>query len=203
MANSEGIDVSGLDGPLGVVLNEPGDAHGYATLLLSDGRMVSVPLSAFVSEADGSYSLPLRRADFDNLVEAVIPVIAEELIISKRQVPTGGMRVSKTIQQHDEIVSMPVSRERVDIRRVIINRDVDGPVPIRHDGNTIIVPVVEEVLIVEKQLRLKEELHITRRTIEEQIEQPVTLQREQVTIERVDAEGQTVVEEPVSELPPG
>jgi uncharacterized protein (TIGR02271 family) len=197
MSNQERIPVSGTDGPLGFLASPPSDSQETVTLVLNDGRSVSIPASALRLESNGSYSLALRSSDFPGKAEeTVIPVIAEELIVSKKEVPTGGVRVSKKIHQHEEVVTMSVTRDRVDIRRVIMNRDVDGPLPVRHEGNTIIVPVVEEVLVVEKRLRLKEEFHITRRTSEEQVEERVTLEREEAIVERLDAAGNATIEHP-------
>jgi stress response protein YsnF len=61
---------------------------------------------------------------------------------------------------------------------------VDEPVPTRTEGETTIIPVMEEVLVVEKRLRLKEELHVTRRRTEHRDPQRVTLRSERVEVER-------------------
>jgi len=90
---------------------------------------------------------------------------------------------------------MPLAKDHVDIKRVVIGRDIDAPPPVRREGETIIVPIVEEVLVVEKRLRLKEEFHITRTTATEQFEQTLTLQREEAVVERLDAEGNAVREQ--------
>jgi len=75
------------------------------------------------------------------------------------------------------------------VKRVVINRPVDGPLPIRREGDTLIMPVVEEVAVVEKQLVLKEEIHVTRRRQTEHHEQSVTLRREHADISRTDPSG--------------
>jgi stress response protein YsnF len=51
----------------------------------------------------------------------------------------------------------------------------------------VIIPVMEEVLIVEKQLILKEELHVRRRVIEDRVEVPVTLRKQRAVVERLEA----------------
>jgi len=64
---------------------------------------------------------------------------------------------------------------------------VDGPAPeSRIEGDVMIVPVLEEVVVVKKQLVLKEELHITRRRIAERDSRTVTLRREEATVERIE-----------------
>ena len=66
-----------------------------------------------------------------------------------------------------------------------INRVVDAPVPVRHVGNTMIISLLEEVVVVEKRLMLKEELHITKGEIETYKPQRVTLRTEEAVVERV------------------
>ncbi len=58
----------------------------------------------------------------------------------------------------------------------------------RQEGDLLIVPVVEEVLVVEKRLVLKEELHIRRRVETESVEVPVELRRQRAEVERVPAD---------------
>ena len=63
-------------------------------------------------------------------------------------------------------------------------------------GETTIVSILEEVLVVEKRLVLKEELHIRRRQVEMRDPRRVTLRSEEVTIERLGAqETQATVED--------
>jgi len=135
--------------------------------------------------------------------ETVIPVVTEELQVDKERVPTGGIRVQKLVREHEELVDMMLAKDEVDIRRVVIGRDVDGPIPVRREGETIVIPVVEEVLVVEKRFRLKEELHINRRTHKEPHRETVTLKSEEAVVERVDAEGQTVPAQVPGERPFG
>ena len=58
-------------------------------------------------------------------------------------------------------------------------------------GATIIVPVLEEVLVVERRLMLKEELHITRRVSKETVETSVPLRKQRAVVRRQDAPQET------------
>jgi uncharacterized protein (TIGR02271 family) len=119
--------------------------------------------------------------------QQVIPVIEEVLDVQKRRVETGGVRINKKVREREERIDEPVWQEEVDVRRVAINRVVDGPAPeVRNEGDVMIVPVLEEVVMVKKQLVLKEELHITRRRIAERDSRTVTLRREEATVERIE-----------------
>ena len=77
-----------------------------------------------------------------------------------------------------------------------IDREVDAPLPIRREGDTIIIPIVEEVLVVEKRLSLKEEIHITRYTRTERHQERVTLHREEAQVEQLDKHGHPAPPEP-------
>ena len=50
----------------------------------------------------------------------------------------------------------------------------------------MIVPLLEEVLVVEKRLMLKEELRITKRRVEDYQSQKVTLRSEEAVVERFE-----------------
>ena len=116
----------------------------------------------------------------------VIPVIEETLDVQKRQVETGGVRITKVVHEREEVVNVPRVREEVTVERVTLNRIVDTPVSMRQEGDTLIIPLLEEVVVIEKRLMVKEELRITKRRIEEQASQQVTLRREEVVVERLD-----------------
>jgi stress response protein YsnF len=57
---------------------------------------------------------------------------------------------------------------------------------VRTEGDVTILPVVEEVLVVETRLLLKEEIHVRRTATRETVEIPVTLRRQRAVVERVD-----------------
>jgi stress response protein YsnF len=58
---------------------------------------------------------------------------------------------------------------------------------VRQEGDTIIIPIVEEVLHTERRLILKEEIKITRRQKTEQFHDRVTLRYQEAVITRVQS----------------
>ena len=116
----------------------------------------------------------------------VIPVIEETLHIQKRRVQTGRVRITKVVHEREEVVNTPRVHEEVTVERITLNRMVDAPVSVRQEGDTLIIPLLEEVVVIEKRLMVKEELRITKRRIEEHKSQEVTLRREEVVVERLD-----------------
>jgi uncharacterized protein (TIGR02271 family) len=132
----------------------------------------------------------LSQADED-----VIPVLEEEAVLGKRVVETGRVRIDKTVESKDYTVTDDLRFEEAVIERVTHGTPVDpNNLPqVRHEGGMTIIPVFEEVLVVEKRLVLKEELHVQRVTHQTRHTVPVTLKREHVTVERnqsnVESEG--------------
>jgi len=162
---------------------------------LDDGRQVFVPVTALHRQEDGSYALSLDAAELErrqamgsetDAQPLVVPVMVEELDVQKRQVTTGRVRISKVVHEREELIDEPLLREEVVIERVAINRFVDAVIPVRYEGDTMIVSLLEEVPVVEKRLMLKEELHITRRQVEAHKPLHVTLRSEEATVEHVD-----------------
>jgi len=116
----------------------------------------------------------------------VIPIVEEILDVRQRRVETGKVRITKVVHEREEEVNTPCVREEVTIERITLNRMVDAPVSMRQEGDTFIIPLLEEVLVTEKRLMVKEELRITKRRIEEPASQQVMLRREEVVVERLD-----------------
>jgi uncharacterized protein (TIGR02271 family) len=188
--------VQDMDGVRGTGLPPSPHTPGTATQVvvqLENGQQVVVAAAAFVPQPDGRYFLPLRLTalppvDRTQGIEAgtplVLPVIEGALDVYTRRVETGKVRITTTGQEQDILVNEPLWREAVDITRVPRQRGVDGPIPVRTEGDTTIISLVEEVVMVEKRLMLTEELHIRTRRREMRQPQHVTLRREAARVER-------------------
>jgi len=118
------------------------------------------------------------------LSEEVIPLIEETATVDTRQVITGRVRVQTITDTIEELAHAEVLQETVEVTRVPINKVVETAPEIRTDGDVTIVPVLEEVLVVEKRLLLKEEVHIRRRIATEAVEVQVTLRKQRAIVER-------------------
>jgi stress response protein YsnF len=116
--------------------------------------------------------------------EKSVPVIEEEAHVQKRTVTTGRVRVETVTEIHDEVATAELETSDVEITRVPVGREVENPPAMRTMGDTIVVPVLEEVLVVERRLMLKEELHITRRVTSETVDVPVRLRKQRAVVTR-------------------
>ena len=117
---------------------------------------------------------------------ATIPVIEEQLTVDKRVVEKGRVRISKKVRETDETVNIPLVQENVQVERVPINQFIaEPPPPVRYEGNVMIIPVLREVVIVEKRLVLVEELRVTKQQTQTQETQKIRLRKEEVNVKRV------------------
>jgi uncharacterized protein (TIGR02271 family) len=211
MNQSDRIIVIGRDNLRGAIERSawpPRAGETQVPVLFDNGAQVLVPVEALVLQADGSYFLPITRSEVERQMgggyasqaqqefqsrevrgseNIVVPVVVEELDVQRRQVETGRVRLTKVVREHEEMVDEPLLREEVTVQRAAINQIVNEPVPVRYEGDTMIVPVLEEILVVEKRLVLKEEIRITRQRVEWREPQRVTLRSEEVIVERVDS----------------
>jgi uncharacterized protein (TIGR02271 family) len=124
--------------------------------------------------------------------DVVVPVVNEEFRADAIPVQTGGVRVIKHVEGHDEILEQELRRGRVEVKRVKTDRPVDGPQPVQRVGNTLVVPIVSEVLHVEKRWVVTEEIHLTQIEERETVQQTVTVNREEAEVERLDEKGMVV-----------
>lgn len=121
----------------------------------------------------------------------VVPLVEEQAVVLKRKKLTEGVRVRTLVSERDEVVNEPLATEEVEVERAPLNHWVDAPVPVRQEGDTTIVTLVEEVVVIEKRLRAVEEVRITKRRSVRHAPEHVTLRREEAVIERLDAGGGT------------
>jgi uncharacterized protein (TIGR02271 family) len=126
--------------------------------------------------------------------ETVIPLFEEQLAVSKQVVPTARVQVSRVTHSHEELVDELLSREKVEVERVAIGQPVETMPPVREEGEYLIIPVVEEVLKIERVLVLKEEVRIRRTQHTERYQERVTLRRQQAVVNRLPIDESTVME---------
>lgn len=179
------------DGQQGTVHIDSSGARSRAEFHLDNGLHFRAPADLLQEQEDGSYYLPLSLENLRQMGDVkenllIVPVIQEELAVERRQVETGRVRITKKVNEQPQVVDEPLITEEVEVERVPVNRPVDAPPAARYEGDTLIIPVVEEVLVVEKRLVLREELHVRKVRTETRQPQQVTLRKEEVFIDRLD-----------------
>jgi hypothetical protein len=197
MEQAQLIPVVGRNGLRGTVASPlpPGDPNARVEIRLDDDRRVTLPASLLTpsKSGGGGYEVPLGLDDLATNVrqeEVVVPVVREELQVGKRTEERGSVVVHVVPTLRTEVVDVPLAEERVEVERVPVNRFVTGVQPVRQDGDVTVVPVYEEVLVVERRLMLKEEVRVTRRRQVRPERRQVELRAEDVHVLRSGAGGQ-------------
>ena len=189
------IDQNGVRGTLDLTVIPPQGSESRLVLVrFEDGRSVFVDGSVFVEKEKNSYFFPgsfasmttMEQTDSVNSERLVVPILNEELKISREKVVTGGVRVHKTVQERTETVDQPTFEEKIEVERVTVNQFVDAPPPVRYEGDVMIMPLLEEVLVVEKRLVLREEVRISKHSETVNKPQQIVLRRENATVERIE-----------------
>ncbi len=154
-----------------------------------------VLLDVLDPSADGTSDVVSLATEDDD----VLQVVEERLTVAKRRVSTGGVRVGTRTEVVEAVAEAELDRYRVEVTRVPVGRVVDEAPQARAEGDTTIVPVIEERLVVVKQLFLVEEVHI-RHVLESQaVRETVTLRRQHAVIERLNWQGTASADETTPE----
>jgi len=121
--------------------------------------------------------------------EMVVPVVEETAVVYKERVVTDRVRLHKRVHEDQEVLDIPVRTEALEVERVPVGRFVEAAPAIRQEGDTTVYPVVVEVLVVEKRLRLVEEVRVIRRQATRHVLEEIALRREEVAVEHVAGSG--------------
>ena len=119
-------------------------------------------------------------ADDENLLR----LLAERVVVEKRLVRGDTVRVSTVTNIREQEVAEPLNREHVEIERVTIDRVIQDVPPIRQEGDVIILPIIEEVLVLERRLVLKEEVRVRRVQVTEVHRETVSLRQQSALVTR-------------------
>jgi len=126
----------------------------------------------------------------------VIPVVQETVEFEKHTRPTGVVHVHRRVHEEVENIDEPLESVEVEVERIPVGRWIDGPIAERQEGDTTIIPVIEEVPVVVMRLRLVEEVRVTRRRVTRRYRDRVNVRRTEVAVEREEAVGSAPTPQP-------
>ena len=116
---------------------------------------------------------------------ATLALHEERLDVRTHVVELGRARVRKVVEERAAQAAVDLRYQEVQVDRVPRDDIVEAPLEPYMDGETLVVPVVEEEIVevvVERRYRLKEELRITRRVLQHEHTIDVPLRAERVDI---------------------
>jgi uncharacterized protein (TIGR02271 family) len=129
-----------------------------------------------ITGADPVLDVPEREED-----DVRVQRSEEELRVETREREAGAMRVRKRVRTERERLSVPKKRVEVTVERVPVEEEVAATKP-QIGEEEIIVPVVEEEIVVEKRPVVKEEIRIRKQVVEEVEVVEEDVRREEVEI---------------------
>jgi len=117
--------------------------------------------------------------------QGTIRLHAEEVSVAKQRVVTGQVKVGTVTRETEQLVEELLEHEHVEIDRSAIGRQVDKAPPVRQEGDTLIIPILEEIVVVERRLLLKEEVRIRRTREKQPYQERVVLRKQEAVITRL------------------
>jgi uncharacterized protein (TIGR02271 family) len=134
---------------------------------------------------DAAPAAPGREED-----DVTVQRSEEELRVETREHEAGRMRVRKRVRVDRERIEVPKKRVEVTVERVPVNDStpVEGGIAASPEiaEDEIVIPIVEEEVVVEKRAVVKEEIHIHKEVVED-----VEVVEEDVRKEEVEIDDQT------------
>lgn len=127
------------------------------------------------------------QTESENIIHT-IPVIEENIHIGKKVVETGRVRIIKTVHEEEALVEAALLQEEVQVERVPVNQYIETPPQVRYEGDVMIIPVIQEVVVIEKRLMLVEEIRVNKHQTEKKVSETVTLRKEEIHIERTKSD---------------
>jgi stress response protein YsnF len=121
--------------------------------------------------------------------EQRVPVSEEVLELGKRQRQTAIVRVETSTHEDEVPFEADLATDEVVVERVAVDRFVATPVPDRWEGETLVISVMEEVVVVEKRLKVVEEIRVSRKRRSRHVRRTATRRRQQVVIRRDEIDG--------------
>ncbi|HKD45448.1 MAG TPA: DUF2382 domain-containing protein [Candidatus Angelobacter sp.] len=131
---------------------------------------------------------PEKSQDADRIQDknqVAVPLHTEEVSVAKRRVVTGQVRVGIVTKETEQLVEELLDHEHVEIERTAIGKQVDKAPPVREEGDTLIIPILEEVVVVERRLVLKEEVRVRRTSEKQPYQERVVVRKQEAVITRL------------------
>lgn len=114
--------------------------------------------------------------------EQILQLHAERMQVERRHRETGTVRVAVRTAIHDHVIDEMLTSTTAQIERVPVGRIVGEMPQTREEGDTIVVPIVEEIVVT--RLLLKEEVRITRVSSTRRYQDTISLRAEEAIVTR-------------------
>jgi stress response protein YsnF len=114
-----------------------------------------------------------------------LPLLGEMVMVGSRNVVTGRTRVRISPTTRQETIDVALTDYGAVVERAPVGRFVETAPPVRVEGDTTVIPVLEERAVLTVQLYLREEVHMRAVTTARTERHPVSLRSEHAEVERL------------------
>jgi stress response protein YsnF len=156
MENLQEFEVKMSNGRKGTVLRTSRflDKREFNTVKFNDGAEVVVPSAILRPQQDGSFYLEEKEL---NMGGQQANGANGEPHSAQTTAP------AEAPLENEVTIDASLAKEDIEVQRIVVNRVLSAPAEIRIENGVTIVPIMEEVLKVEKQLILREEIRISKK----------------------------------------
>ena len=165
------------------ILGELNTREAVTELRFSDGRVVSIPTAMLAAE-QGNALPEDNPTQQENGIR--VPLVAEQLDVAKQTVVTGRVLLEKTVDAYDVTLDEPLAATSWTVERVALGQVVRTVPVVRQEDATTIYPILEERMVLTKELILVEEIRVTPAALERRAPRTFTLRRENLQVRRED-----------------
>jgi stress response protein YsnF len=129
-----------------------------------------------------------KRPVSSSSADIAIPLAEERARVTTRSVSRGRVRIAAKTETIKEPIEAELREDAVSVRRVPVGREIKEPPSVRSEGDVTIIPVVKEVLHIERRLVLVEEIHVATTKRQRVVKGSVPLRRQRVEINHLRKE---------------
>ncbi|WP_222185025.1 YsnF/AvaK domain-containing protein [Geminicoccus harenae] len=115
-----------------------------------------------------------------------VELLEEQLQLRKHLVELGRVLIETKVETTPHVVEALLKEEEIKVERVPVGEFVEEVPPIREENGVLIIPVLEERLVVQTRLMLKEELRVSKTVSEELVRRTIPLRAEHATVTRLE-----------------
>lgn len=167
---------TGLTTDTDVTTSTTSTGLGGYTADVDDRETVTTSSTGYAQDLDTA------RTDVESDDNVRVSLAEEELSATTREVERGSVGVTKNVVSEEQTLEVPVTEERVNVERRVVDRDVQAGDTVFEEG-TIEVPIKGEEVEVHKDARVTEEVRIDKEDVQRTERVGGTVRREEVQID--------------------
>ncbi len=170
-------------GALLAVTTDDDRADEVASLLRQHGARNIDTESNGTEYAQGAYDTTQRAEPVDGVT--AIPVVEEELVVGKREVDRGGVRVYSHVVERPVDADVTLRDERINVERRFVDRPATADDFTNATGKVIEMTATGEEAVIGKNSRVVEEILVGKQTSEHTQNIHDTVRKTEVDVEEV------------------